>query len=575
MSSTFVEEAPADPEWDPLRRQLAGLFGNTKFEMALASALLFNVVLVWIEIDSEADRSALAPQPTGVPSWVVVLNGLLLAIYTAELVGKIYVYGYTFFTSAFSIAEFLIVVIDILMSIIGAITGGNMPAVSIFRVFRLSRLARAARVLVFFPELNLMIKGLKGAVNAILWGSLLVCVVLFLWSLVFVQVIHPLNIEIAETGGYDGCDRCVHAYESVMQAFLTFTQQVVAGDSWGLMTVPIIERHPWAYVLFLGVLVTVSFTIMNLMLAVIVDSAQEARKLSDYELVLQRDKLADQAKNALLSVCEEIDEDGGGTLCLEELLNGFDNHAEFQQAFRVMDIGRDDMGVVFSILDQDHSGDVDYHEFVNELHRMKQHDIHTMLIFIKHYVTELDVKITNAIKGAERDIIENMAPTSSASAGVKTETKETSKKFLGDPVGSSVVAPANSLEQQLKDGSSFLDSRDALPEMRQAHDELVTAMQGIAESFGSMLREQQAALAPAVVHPHGTLASGDSRGALHFGALPGAPPQSAGSAVGEDPLRLPYSAAVVDGVEVALPPWPRETKPKAPGCCAYAGPADR
>lgn len=588
LAKTFVEEAPADPEWDPTRQQLGDFFHNPKFEMTLAGLLLFNVLLVWIEIDSEAGRPANEQQPDGAPAWVITLNVLLLVVYVAEIVGKLYVYRLSFFTSAFSVVELLIVVLDVCMSVAGAVTGGNLPSMSVFRIFRLLRLARAARVLVLFPELDLMIKGLKGAMNAIFWGCLLVAVVLFSWSIIFVQVVHPLNLEVAKSGAYDDCSRCVHAYESVLLAFLTFTQQIVAGDSWGSVTVPIIEQYPWTYVLFLGVLVTVSFAIMNLILAVIVDAAQEARKLSDYQVALERDKAADAAKQSLMKVCEEIDADKGGTLCLQELLDGFDSQPEFQKSFKVLNIGKEDMTVIFSILDADNSGDVDYHEFVNELHRMKSHDIHTMLVFIKHYVTELDQKVARVIKTAEDHILERMH----VQAVQQADTKGSDKLGAPSSVSWRDIAPqglAASQNQKLKDGSAPLESKDDLPEMRQAHDELVTAMQGILEGFGSMLRQQQAALqAPAVAHPLvlDALTLGNSRGALHFGTLPGVPPPGLSSrdtgdaaAAARSP-RLPAAAAgagfaVVDGVEVALPPWPKESRPKAPGCCAYAGAKDK
>jgi hypothetical protein len=51
-----------------------------------------------------------------------------------------------------------------------------------------------------------------------------------------------------------------------------------------------------------------------------------------------------------------------------------------------MDIERKDVEAVFKILDEDGSGDVDYSEFVEQLHKMKNSDSHTLLIFIKHYV---------------------------------------------------------------------------------------------------------------------------------------------------------------------------------------------
>merc|ERR1712187_452270 len=40
-------------------------------------------------------------------------------------------------------------------------------------------------------------------------------------------------------------------------------------------------------------------------------------------------------------------------------------------------------------MDKDKSGEIDYNEFVEQLYRMKSSDAHTLLVFIKHYVTEV------------------------------------------------------------------------------------------------------------------------------------------------------------------------------------------
>jgi hypothetical protein len=64
-----------------------------------------------------------------------------------------------------------------------------------------------------FPELRLMLAGLVGALNAIVWGTILLVTVLLIWSVIAVQFIHPLNQEVAKTTiEYDQCPRCPHAY---------------------------------------------------------------------------------------------------------------------------------------------------------------------------------------------------------------------------------------------------------------------------------------------------------------------------------------------------------------------------
>eukprot|EP00415_Alexandrium_ostenfeldii_P004719 UN4719 len=63
--------------------------------------------------------------------------------------------------------------------------------------------------------------------------------------------------------------------------------------------------------------------------------------------------------------------------------------SEFQEQLLAMDIQADDMAIVFSILDADSSGTVSHEEFITELFKMKSHDSHTLLMFIKHHVTQI------------------------------------------------------------------------------------------------------------------------------------------------------------------------------------------
>merc|ERR1712048_214021 len=54
-----------------------------------------------------------------------------------------------------------------------------------------------------------------------------------------------------------------------------------------------------------------------------------------------------------------------------------------------MDVSKEDLNVVFSILDKGEDGKVGYHQFVEEIYKMRSSDSHTLLVFIKFYVTDL------------------------------------------------------------------------------------------------------------------------------------------------------------------------------------------
>merc|ERR1719221_695047 len=100
---------------------------------------------------------------------------------------------------------------------------------------------------------------------------------------------------------------------------------------------------------------------MNLVLAVIVDFAVDAREDDTKMKVMMQDKLRADAKKQLNELCKELDEDNNRTLTQEEFMQAFDSPG-FQEVMVLLGIDREDLTCVFRIMDKDCSGDVSYSE---------------------------------------------------------------------------------------------------------------------------------------------------------------------------------------------------------------------
>merc|ERR1719199_2092802 len=90
-----------------------------------------------------------------------------------------------------------------------------------------------------------------------------------------------------------------------------------------------------------------------------------------------------------------MDSDGSGELSREELIDGFDNTEEFRANLQDLDIQREDLEIVWIILDDDKSGLVSYTEFIAKCLDMKSSDQQFMLAYIRYYVTEIRNKISD------------------------------------------------------------------------------------------------------------------------------------------------------------------------------------
>merc|ERR1719226_392540 len=100
--------------------------------------------------------------------------------------------------------------------------------------------------------------------RTIMWGAVMMFGMLLLWSIIMVELVHPINSTRVE---YDGCERCARAFGDVLSSVLTLFQTTIAGDSWGTLAVAIIETEPWVASIFVTALLTVSLGLTNLILA--------------------------------------------------------------------------------------------------------------------------------------------------------------------------------------------------------------------------------------------------------------------------------------------------------------------
>lgn len=387
-----------EESWSTAQKRLATVVRHPAVEFTVGTLVIFSFVLMILEADA-------APE---VPTWIEIINILLLVIYTVEIGARLFIWRLGFFFSIVNVFDLSIIAIDMTAYVLDSIFEDGMPSLAALRICRMLRLARSFKVIVKFPQLALIVKGLVSGISAAFYGVGLLLMILTVWSVCAVQFIQPVNERVTLQGIYEECSRCPGAFANVRNSMLTFIQQIIAGDSWGQVTIPIIEEAPETSIFFGLVFISIHITIMNVILAVIVDTALKASQEDVGELLKHKADQYNLAQVHLMDICKEMDADGSGDLTEEEIIGGFDSHADFRDILLSMDIKKEDMHVVFSILDSDMSGTVHYEEFIQELFKMKKHDSHTMLVFIKHYVTEIRRDVREQLKVIKLDMLQTM-----------------------------------------------------------------------------------------------------------------------------------------------------------------------
>merc|ERR1719487_1374276 len=113
----------------------------------------FIIICYFVVVIMETDLGA---QNEPSPTWAKVASWLVLIIFLAELILRLYVYQMAFWSDRWAVFDFVIISVDLIGSVVGLVVGQKV-GVGALRVLRLSRLARASKVLKAFPELRLMV----------------------------------------------------------------------------------------------------------------------------------------------------------------------------------------------------------------------------------------------------------------------------------------------------------------------------------------------------------------------------------------------------------------------------------
>lgn len=389
----------------PRYRALLIRFVNSSyFESVIGILIIFNMILTWYETDLSAQED------TRVPDWLKAMNLLMLILYGSEVALRLITLRERFFEGYVNWDTFdlLLVLSDIVFLVIKAVfpeMEGN-PGIRALRICRSLRMVKAIRIWPPLRELYIMMHGLIGAFKAMVWSFVMLFLVLTLFGIIAVETINPIVKEIHAEGGFSDCDRCHRAFASVWSSMITFFQQVVAGDSWGLITIPVMEREAWTQPLFITVVVTIQFGILNLILVAIVDQAHQSSKDDALFQVRTRQEEFERSRRELIALCAEIDTDESGNISMEELMHGYETKPELANQMRFLDVKKDDMKILFAVLDHDGSGSVDYEEFVEQLFNMQNQDTGVVLSFIRSYVQ--DVRKQLVTQGRELDAIKTI-----------------------------------------------------------------------------------------------------------------------------------------------------------------------
>ena len=223
----------------PAPTQLRSFVESRGFTLAVTIVIAINAVTLGLE------TWPLAMQTAG--PLLLALDRLALWFFTVEIGLKLWLYRGRFFRDSWSVFDFVIVTI------------AWLPSAGPLSVLRALRIIRALRLLAIVPQMRTVIGALFRALPGM--GSV-IAVLGLVFYVAAVMATKLFGADFPEWFGSIGA--------SMYSLF-----QIMTLESWSMGIVrPVMEQYPYAWLFFVPFIIVTSFAVLNLFIALIVNSMQ-------------------------------------------------------------------------------------------------------------------------------------------------------------------------------------------------------------------------------------------------------------------------------------------------------------
>ena len=224
----------------PPETRLRRLVDSTRFQSAIVAVIVVNALVLGLETWPDAmDRAG---------GLLRGLDRIAVAVFVAEILLKLAAYRLAFFRSAWNVFDFTIVAITF------------VPAGEGVTVLRALRILRALRLISVVPSMRRVVQALLRAIPGM--GS-----VVTLLTLVFYVA------AVMATKLFGGA---FPQWFGSVGASLYSLFQIMTLESWSMGIVrPVMEVYPMAWLFFVVFILVTTFAVLNLFIAIIVDSMSQ------------------------------------------------------------------------------------------------------------------------------------------------------------------------------------------------------------------------------------------------------------------------------------------------------------
>ncbi len=229
---------------------------SSRFQLFILGVILANAVVLGLETYDSIEREY--------GTTLEILNDVFLGIFVVEIAIRIAAHGsrpQDYFKSGWNVFDFVVIGAALLPGLRQNAT-----------VLRLLRLLRIVRVVSIFPDLRFLIRGMATSLPPI--GSMAMLTSLLIYIYGILGWIFFADTEPEHWGDIG---------EAMLSLFIVLTL-----ESWPEIMGAVIDVHPWAWIYFVSYVLIASFLLINMVIAILINSLEEVRAMEAIEERLNR-----------------------------------------------------------------------------------------------------------------------------------------------------------------------------------------------------------------------------------------------------------------------------------------------
>ncbi|SDL96243.1 voltage-gated sodium channel [Geoalkalibacter ferrihydriticus] len=251
----------------------SGMGWRARLHAKIESRLVQRFIIVVIILNGVVLGLETEPRAVALFGGVLeTLDRICLGIFVVEIGLAMVAGGLRFFRDPWRVFDFIVVGIALI------------PAAGAFSVLRSLRVLRVLRLVSAAPQMRSIVRALLSAIP----GLSSICLLLML--VFYVAAVVATNLFATSFPEWFG----------TIGASMYTLFQVMTLESWSMGIVrPVLEVYPYAWLFFIPFIMTMTFTMLNLFIAVIVNAIQTQSESVQEEQIVKIEEITHQSESCL------------------------------------------------------------------------------------------------------------------------------------------------------------------------------------------------------------------------------------------------------------------------------------